>query len=66
MSGRVDPETIHTRWLVKSREADLAGLLQAALEKKEVGKALEGLLPARRFSTTRWSERFAGFKADTD
>jgi murein L,D-transpeptidase YcbB/YkuD len=31
--------------LVKSREADLAGLLQAALEKTEVGKALEGLLP---------------------
>jgi len=45
LSGRVDPETIHTRWLVKSREADLAGILRTALEKKEVGKALEGLLP---------------------
>ena len=45
LSGRVDPETIHTRWLVKSREADLAGILQTALEKKEAGKALEGLLP---------------------
>lgn len=45
LSGRVDPETIHTRWLVKGREEDLAGLLQAALEKKDVGTALEGLLP---------------------
>jgi len=45
LSGRVDPETIHTRWLVKGREADLAGLLQTALEAKEVGQALEGLLP---------------------
>jgi murein L,D-transpeptidase YcbB/YkuD len=45
LSGRVDPETIHTRWLLKSREADLAGILQTALEKKEVRRALEGLLP---------------------
>ncbi len=45
LSGRVDPETIHTRWLLKSREADLAGILQTALEKKEVRPALEGLLP---------------------
>ncbi len=45
LSGRVDPETIHTRWLVRSRETDLAGLLQAALEKKEVHKALAGLVP---------------------
>ena len=41
----MDPETIHTRWLLKSREADLAGILQTALEKKEVRPALEGLLP---------------------
>ncbi len=45
LSGRVDPETIHSRWIVKSREADLAGLLQTALEKKDVGRALEGFLP---------------------
>jgi len=45
LSGRVDPETTHTRWLLKSREADLAGILQTALEKKEVHRALEGLLP---------------------
>jgi len=45
LSGRVDPETTHTRWLLRSREADLAGILQTALEKKEVHRALEGLLP---------------------
>jgi len=45
LSGRVDPETIHARWSLKSREADLAGILQTALEKKEVHRALEGLLP---------------------
>lgn len=45
LSGRVDPETTHTRWLLESREADLAGILQTALEKKEVHRALEGLLP---------------------
>jgi murein L,D-transpeptidase YcbB/YkuD len=45
LSGRVDPETIHARWSVNSREADLADLLQSALAHREVGKALQGLLP---------------------
>jgi murein L,D-transpeptidase YcbB/YkuD len=45
LSGSVDPETIHPRWLLQSREADLSGILQAALEKNEVRRALEGLLP---------------------
>ncbi len=45
LSGRVDPETIHSRWLVKSREADLAGILEAALQKGEVAESLQGLLP---------------------
>ena len=45
LSGRVDPETIHSKWLVKSREEDLAGLLQAALEEDRVDGVLEGLLP---------------------
>ena len=45
VSGRVDPETIHSRWIARGREADLAGLLEAALEKSEVGTTLAGLLP---------------------
>jgi murein L,D-transpeptidase YcbB/YkuD len=45
LSGRVDPETIHSRWAVRSREADLAELLHAALEKDGIEDALEGLLP---------------------
>jgi murein L,D-transpeptidase YcbB/YkuD len=45
LSGRVDPETIHSKWLVKSREEDLAGLLQTALEEKGVDRVLSGLLP---------------------
>lgn len=45
LSGRVDPETIHSKWAVKSREADLAGLLQASLEESGITEALQGLLP---------------------
>jgi murein L,D-transpeptidase YcbB/YkuD len=45
LSGRVDPETIHSKWLVKSREQDLAETLQAALEENRVERALKGLLP---------------------
>jgi murein L,D-transpeptidase YcbB/YkuD len=45
LSGRVDPETIHSKWLVMSREEDLAGLLRTALEEKRVDQVLAGLLP---------------------
>ncbi len=45
LSGRVDPETVHTRWIVRSREQDLADVLGAALKKKQVSGALKGLLP---------------------
>ena len=45
LSGRVDPETIHSKWLVKSREKDLAETLRAALEENRVERALKGLLP---------------------
>lgn len=45
LSGRVDPETIHSKWIKKSREANLGDLLEAALEKGDVEEALKGLLP---------------------
>ncbi len=46
LSGRVNPETIYARWAVTSREADLAAILQTALEEKGgVQAALAGLLP---------------------
>ncbi len=46
LSGRVNPETIYARWAVTSREADLAAILDAALEEKGgVKAALAGLLP---------------------
>ncbi len=54
LSGRVDPETVHSRWIVRSREGDLAEVLRAALDSKEVGKALKGLLPAYpKYATLR-------------
>ena len=45
LSGRVDPETIHSKWIAKSREANMGGLLETALEKGDVDGVLKGLLP---------------------
>ena len=45
LTGHVNPETIQSEWLIKTREADLVVILEAALNKNEIEKALENLLP---------------------
>jgi murein L,D-transpeptidase YcbB/YkuD len=41
--GRVNPESIHSDWLVYERKVDLAELVQSALDSNQMEKALEGL-----------------------
>lgn len=45
LEGRVNPETIDPEWSADRREADLAEVLQDALDSGRVGEALKGLLP---------------------
>lgn len=45
LTGHVNPETIQSEWLIKSREADLARILQAALDANQIETALENLGP---------------------
>ena len=46
LAGRVDPETIHSKWLAYTRKADLVELLQIALLTKSIGVTLKELRPA--------------------
>jgi murein L,D-transpeptidase YcbB/YkuD len=45
LTGHVNPETIHSQWLIESRDADLAAILRRALNADEIEKALDGLRP---------------------
>jgi L,D-transpeptidase YcbB len=47
LSGRVDPETLHPRWEANRRGADLAAVLQNALESRHVARALQKLAPSQ-------------------
>jgi murein L,D-transpeptidase YcbB/YkuD len=45
-AGRVNPETLDAEWLVQiDPEADLAQVLQRAIESRRIGNALDGLRP---------------------
>jgi murein L,D-transpeptidase YcbB/YkuD len=44
-AGRVNPETVHTEWIVDSRTVDLPSILQRALDSDQITKVLKGLLP---------------------
>jgi murein L,D-transpeptidase YcbB/YkuD len=48
LAGRVNPETIQSEWSIESREADLAEILQRAVDAGEIGEALENLRPRHR------------------
>jgi murein L,D-transpeptidase YcbB/YkuD len=45
LAGHVNPETIDPEWRATRRQADLAGVLQAALTGGEIGLSLKALLP---------------------
>ena len=46
LTGRVNPETIHAEWTIRSREQDLTATLRSALEEKGIEQALGTLPPA--------------------
>jgi murein L,D-transpeptidase YcbB/YkuD len=45
LSGRVDPERIRAEWHVKGRKADLAAILESAIDSRQIDKALDDLSP---------------------
>lgn len=45
LSGRINPETIHAEWFAVRREADLAEVLQNALDRREIVAELKSLMP---------------------
>ena len=45
LAGRIDPEKIHPRWFAKRREADLARLLENALNSNRIEETLGALSP---------------------
>jgi murein L,D-transpeptidase YcbB/YkuD len=45
LAGRINPETIDPEWMANRREADLADVLQKALDTDRIKGALEELLP---------------------
>ena len=46
LHGQVDPETIHSDWLIKGRVEDLAAVLEKGLAAKDIPGALQALRPA--------------------
>jgi len=46
LAGRVNPETIHTDWIVVNLSIDLIDILQSALSANQVGQALRDLRPS--------------------
>jgi murein L,D-transpeptidase YcbB/YkuD len=44
-AGRVNPETIHTKWIVNNPKAQLAALLQKAIETDRIEASLRMLIP---------------------
>ena len=47
LSGRVDPETLHLLWTANPRGADLASVLDEALESRRIARALQRLVPTQ-------------------
>jgi murein L,D-transpeptidase YcbB/YkuD len=47
LAGRVDPETLHPRWEANRRGADLATVLENALDSRNVARALQRLAPTQ-------------------
>lgn len=45
LAGRINPETLDAEWLANRREADLAKVLQDALDSNQIEEALNNLLP---------------------
>ena len=45
LAGRINPETIDAEWHANRREADLAIVLQTALDTNRIGETLKSLLP---------------------
>jgi murein L,D-transpeptidase YcbB/YkuD len=45
LAGRINPETIDPEWHANLREADLASVLQTALDSNQIEEALKNLLP---------------------
>ncbi len=48
LSGRINPETIDSEWFANRREADLAEVLQRALNESRIKEALQNLLPPQQ------------------
>ena len=47
LAGRINPETIDAEWHANRREADLAIVLQTALDTNRIGETLKSLLPSQ-------------------
>ena len=47
LAGRVDLETLHPRWEANRRGADLASVLENALDSRNVARALQRLVPTQ-------------------
>ena len=45
LTGHVNPETIQSEWLIKSRDADLGGILEEALVTNRIEHSLKSLSP---------------------
>lgn len=45
LTGHVNPETIQSEWVIEKRVADLAEILEAALNANDIEKALKSLRP---------------------
>ncbi|UCD89953.1 MAG: L,D-transpeptidase family protein [Desulfobacterales bacterium] len=45
LAGRVNPETIHTDWIIVNPTADLIGILQSALRSNQIRQALNDFRP---------------------
>jgi murein L,D-transpeptidase YcbB/YkuD len=45
LAGRINPETIDPEWFANRREADLAAMLQSALDSHQIEETLKSLLP---------------------
>ena len=64
-NGRVNPETIHSEWSIKSHQVDLVEALQIALQQRDVEAVLNKLRPqhagyaALKEALARYRERMA-------
>jgi murein L,D-transpeptidase YcbB/YkuD len=47
LAGRINPETIDAEWHANRREADLAIVIQTALDTNRIGETLKSLLPSQ-------------------